>query len=263
MCTSSATYFCMYLVYKKGKTCVRLQILLRVVVVRVTTYVTRLSPGDVSAFLRVHNAFCAQHLAGIVFFIVRLAQLSTTPRPYLIHITDIVPFTMMPPRHFIAIALTASSLVLAQNSPIPTKLLSKPVQPTAFSDDPALSTHRPLIIVTPSESVSGGQGESTSSVILTIPETTTTQENTLWVQTTMPTSTPSPTPSNSGLFPQTTFPPNSTTTTTTASSSSSASLTTLTGTHTTTLTSNPASVPTAFANAAAGLIALVGLAMAL
>ncbi|KAH0498782.1 hypothetical protein TgHK011_006020 [Trichoderma gracile] len=172
-------------------------------------------------------------------------------------------FTMMSPRHFIAIALTASSLVLAQNSPIPTKLLSKPVQPTAFSDDPALSTHRPLIIVTPSESVSGDQGESTSSVILTIPETTTTQENTLWVQTTMPTSTPSPTPSNSGLFSQTTFPPNSTTTTTTASSSSSASLTTLTGTHTTSLTSNPASVPTAFANAAAGLIALVGLAMAL
>lgn len=44
---------------------------------------------------------------------------------------------------------------------IPTKLLSNPVQPTAFSDDPALSTHRPLVIVTPSQS-----GESTASIIL-------------------------------------------------------------------------------------------------
>ncbi|KAL6896207.1 hypothetical protein HDV57DRAFT_512649 [Trichoderma longibrachiatum] len=63
--------------------------------------------------------------------------------------------------HLIAIALTASSFALAQNSPIPTKLLSNPVQPTAFSDDPALSTHRPLVIVTPSQS-----GESTASIIL-------------------------------------------------------------------------------------------------
>ncbi|PTB80900.1 hypothetical protein M440DRAFT_1434838 [Trichoderma longibrachiatum ATCC 18648] len=144
---------------------------------------------------------------------------------------------------------------------IPTKLLSNPVQPTAFSDDPALSTHRPLVIVTPSQS-----GESTASIILSSPETTTTQEN-LWVQTTMPTSYPTSSPSGSGLFPQTTFP-NSTTTaaetssSSSSSSSSSASLTTLTGTKTS-LTSNPASVPTAFANAAAGLIALVGLAMAL
>ncbi|PTB64128.1 hypothetical protein BBK36DRAFT_1161188 [Trichoderma citrinoviride] len=178
---------------------------------------------------------------------------------------------MMSLHHFIAIALTTSSLALAQDSPIPTKLLSNPVQPTAFSDDPALTTHRPLVIVTPSSGTD--QAESTSSVILTLPDTTATLKDTLYVQTTMPAPSSPPTPTASGLFPQTTFPNfNSTTTTTTTTAaetspsippSSPSSLTTLTGTKTQTLTSNPASVPTAFANAAAGLIALVGLAMAL
>ncbi|TFB06412.1 hypothetical protein CCMA1212_002295 [Trichoderma ghanense] len=174
---------------------------------------------------------------------------------------------------FIAIVLTASSLAIAQGSLLPTRLVSNPVQPTAFSDDPALTTHSPLVIITPSESVSGSdQAESTPS-ILTPPETTTTTttttQETLYVQTTMPTSssaTSTSTESGSGsFFPQTTFPNATTTATETSSSSSSPSspsVTTLTGTKTS-LTSNPASVPTAFANAAAGLIALVGLAMAL
>ncbi|OTA06156.1 hypothetical protein A9Z42_0068850 [Trichoderma parareesei] len=73
---------------------------------------------------------------------------------------------MMSLYQFIAVALAASSLAMAQDSPIPTKLLSNPVQPTAFSDDPALSTHRPLVIVTASESASGDQGERTSGVVL-------------------------------------------------------------------------------------------------
>ncbi|KAL6858572.1 hypothetical protein J3F83DRAFT_750192 [Trichoderma novae-zelandiae] len=175
---------------------------------------------------------------------------------------------MMSLHHFIAMALATSSLALAQDSSFPTRRLSNPVQPTAFSDDPALTTHRPLVIVTPSESVSGVDGiESTYSIVLTFPETTVTLQDTLYAQTTLPTPSPSPSPNPStsppGLFPQTTFPNATTAAEPSRAASSSPSLATLTGTQKTSSTSNPASVPTAFANAAAGLIAIVGLAMAL
>ncbi|KAK0765329.1 hypothetical protein N5P37_001255 [Trichoderma harzianum] len=173
--------------------------------------------------------------------------------------------------HFVAIILATSPLALAHHSITATRHFSRPVQPTAFADDPALNTPRPLVILTPSES-DLDDVENISSSSPTVEATTIPFEDidpVLFIPSTASIlhSPPSSTSSSASSTP---FP--SSTTTALANhpekrlaSSSSPSLTTITGTRTTTSssTSNPASVPTAFANAAVGLIAIVGLAMAL
>ncbi|EHK16433.1 uncharacterized protein TRIVIDRAFT_111399 [Trichoderma virens Gv29-8] len=181
--------------------------------------------------------------------------------------------------YFIAIALATSSLASALHSTTPTRRFSLPVQPTAFPDDPALTTPRPLVILTPSES-DFDDVESTLSLPLTAEDTTVPFQDIDPTETVMPipftpsVSFTSPSSSSSASFaPSTAFASSSSSSSTPltnhaerrVASSSSPSLTTITGTHATkpSSTSNPASVPTAFANAAVGLIAIVGLAMAL
>ncbi|UKZ78007.1 hypothetical protein TrVFT333_005741 [Trichoderma virens FT-333] len=180
--------------------------------------------------------------------------------------------------YFIAIALATSSLASAQHSTTPTRRFSLPVQPTAFPDDPALTTPRPLVILTPSES-DFDDVESTLSLPLTAENTTVPFQDIDPTETVTPipftpsVSFTSPSSSSSASFaPSTAFASSSSSSTPLTNhaerrvaSSSSPSLTTITGTHATkpSSTSNPASVPTAFANAAVGLIAIVGLAMAL
>ncbi|QYS99210.1 hypothetical protein H0G86_006357 [Trichoderma simmonsii] len=172
--------------------------------------------------------------------------------------------------HFVAVVIATSSLALAHHSVTATRHFSRPVQPTAFADDPALITPRPLVILTPSES-DLDDVESTSSSALTVEATTIPFEDIDSIPFILSTSSLlHPSPTSASLASSTAFP--SSTSTAPANhaekrvaSSSSPSLTTITGTRTTTSssTSNPASVPTAFANAAVGLIAIVGLAMAL
>ncbi|KAL7956997.1 hypothetical protein V8C34DRAFT_194024 [Trichoderma compactum] len=171
---------------------------------------------------------------------------------------------------FVAVVLAASSLASAQHSITATRHFSNPVQPTAFANDPALNTPRPLVILTPSES-DLDDVESTSNSTPTVEATTIALEDIdpiLFIPSTS--SILHSSPSSTTLASSTAFP--SSTSTALANhaekrlvSSSSPSVTTLTGTRTATpsSTSNPASVPTAFANAAVGLIAIVGLAMAL
>ncbi|KAL6810744.1 hypothetical protein GGI42DRAFT_195681 [Trichoderma sp. SZMC 28013] len=168
---------------------------------------------------------------------------------------------------FVAVVLATSSLALAQHSITATRHFSNPVQPTAFSDDPALIPPRPLVILTPSES-DLDDVESTSTSSPTVQATTIPFEDIDSIPSTS--SILSSSPSSASLASSTAFP--SSTSTALANhpekrlaSSSSPSVTTITGTRTATSssTSNPASVPTAFANAAVGLIAIVGLAMAL
>ncbi|KAL6810555.1 hypothetical protein V8C43DRAFT_292038 [Trichoderma afarasin] len=183
--------------------------------------------------------------------------------------------------HFVAIVLATSSLALAHHSITATRHFSRPVQPTAFADDPALHTPRPLVILTPSES-DFDDVESTLSSSPIVEATTIPFEDIDSISFITSTSSilhSSPSSasfaSSSSFASSTAFAssaafPSSTSTALAnhaekrAASSSSPSLTTITGTRTTTSsTSNPASVPTAFANAAVGLIAIVGLAMAL
>ncbi|KAL6791612.1 hypothetical protein J3E68DRAFT_428636 [Trichoderma sp. SZMC 28012] len=172
--------------------------------------------------------------------------------------------------HFVAIVLATSSLALAHHSITATRHFSRPVQPTAFADDPALIPLRPLVILTPSES-DLDDVESTSSSSPIVEATTIPLEDidpALFIPSTSSVSHSSP--SSTSFASSTPFPSSTSTAPANraekrAASSSSPSLTTITGTRTTTSssTSNPASVPTAFANAAVGLIAIVGLAMAL
>ncbi|OPB39569.1 hypothetical protein A0O28_0052750 [Trichoderma guizhouense] len=184
--------------------------------------------------------------------------------------------------HFVAVVIATSSLALAHHSVTATRHFSRPVQPTAFADDPALITPRPLVILTPSES-DLDDVESTSSSALTVEATTIPFEDIdskpfiLSTSSLLHSSPTSASLASSTAFASSTSSASSTafpSSTSTApanhaekrvASSSSPSLTTITGTRTTTSssTSNPASVPTAFANAAVGLIAIVGLAMAL
>ncbi|KKO98209.1 hypothetical protein THAR02_09690 [Trichoderma harzianum] len=163
---------------------------------------------------------------------------------------------------FVAIVIATSSVALAHHS--------MPVQPTAFADDPALIPPRPLVILTPSE-LDLGDVESTSSSSPTVEPTTIPFEDSdpvLFIPSTSsisPSSPPSTSAVSSTPFPSSTSTALANRAEKRVASSSSPSLTTITGTRTTTSssTSNPASVPTAFANAAVGLIAIVGLAMAL
>ncbi|KAK4071208.1 uncharacterized protein Triagg1_6239 [Trichoderma aggressivum f. europaeum] len=171
---------------------------------------------------------------------------------------------------FVAVVLATSSLALAQHSITATRHFSNPVQPTAFADDPALIIPRPLVILTPSES-DLDDVESTSSSSPTVEATTIPFEDIDPIPFIPSTSSIfHSSPSSASLASPTAFP--SSTSTAPAHhpekrlvSSTSPSVTTITGTRTATSssTSNPASVPTAFANAAVGLIAIVGLAMAL
>ncbi|KAL7942355.1 hypothetical protein V8C42DRAFT_332117 [Trichoderma barbatum] len=178
--------------------------------------------------------------------------------------------------HFLAIALATSSLASAHHSTTATRRFSTPVQPTAFPDDPALTTPRPLVILTPSESDIYNIESTSSSLLIDEASIVPFQDiDPIEINTPIPfipnpSSTPSSSPSSASIASSTSLAPS----TSAASihhaerqvaSSSSPTLTTLTGTHTTrpSSTSNPASVPTAFANAAVGLIAIVGLAMAL
>ncbi|KAF3075245.1 hypothetical protein CFAM422_001956 [Trichoderma lentiforme] len=173
--------------------------------------------------------------------------------------------------HFIAAVLATSSLALAHHSITATRHFSRPVQPTAFADDPALIPPRPLVILTPSES-DLDDVESTLSSSPAVEATTIPFEDvdpTLFILSTS--SILHSSPSSTSLTSSTAAFASSTSTAPAnraekrLASSSSPSFTTITGTRTTTSssTSNPASVPTAFANAAVGLIAIVGLAMAL
>ncbi|KAL6833135.1 hypothetical protein J3E69DRAFT_323073 [Trichoderma sp. SZMC 28015] len=172
--------------------------------------------------------------------------------------------------HFVAVVLATGSLALAHHSITATRHFSRPVQPTAFADDPALITHRPLVILTPSESDLDGV-ESTSSSSPIVEATTIPFEDIDSISFMTSTSSILHSSASSASFASSTAFPSSTSTALAnraekrVASSSSPSLTTITGTRTTTSssTSNPASVPTAFANAAVGLIAIVGLAMAL
>ncbi|KAL7930866.1 hypothetical protein V8C35DRAFT_311570 [Trichoderma chlorosporum] len=176
--------------------------------------------------------------------------------------------------HFLAIALTTTSLASALHQRSPTRRFSNPVQPTAFSDDPALTTPRPLVILTPSETDLDDVETTLSSSSLIAQGSTVPFEDIDPPETIpfIPSPSPKP-PSAPSSAPVASSTPFSSSTPTAlanhaerrAASSSSPSLTTITGTHATkpSSTSNPASVPTAFANAAIGLIAIVGLAMAL
>ncbi|KAM6487856.1 hypothetical protein HDV62DRAFT_2788 [Trichoderma sp. SZMC 28011] len=178
--------------------------------------------------------------------------------------------------YFVAVVLVTGSLALAHHSITATRHFSRPVQPTAFADDPALVPPRPLVILTPSESdLDDVESTSSSSPIveaITIPFENIDPTPLITSTSSILSSSPSSASSvSSTAFAASTAFPSSTTTALAnraekrAASSSSPSLTTITGTRTTTSssTSNPASVPTAFANAAVGLIAIVGLAMAL
>ncbi|PTB47142.1 uncharacterized protein TrAFT101_003423 [Trichoderma asperellum] len=196
-------------------------------------------------------------------------------------------------RHSITIVLAAISLATAQNSPYLTR--TNPVQPPGFSDDPALSTPRPLVIITPG-GVIDDDTRSTSDSTLT-PETTVPFQDEAPIETT--TTTKSAVPSTlSSPFATSTSSPRLTPSPTAAITTASSTTTTTAAGETTTTTitddadaqaaststdlspipfigprfvkrsavssmANPASMPTAFASAAAGLIAIVGLAMAL
>ncbi|KAL7909815.1 hypothetical protein GGI35DRAFT_399664 [Trichoderma velutinum] len=172
--------------------------------------------------------------------------------------------------HYVAIVLATSSLVLAHHSITATRRFSNPVQPTAFPDDPALTTPRPLVILTPSES-DFNDAESTSSLSPTAEATTIPFEDIDPVPFIPSTSSILHSSPSSASFASSTAFASSTSTALAnraekrLASSNAPSLTTIIGTHATkpSSTSNPASVPTAFANAAVGLIAIVGLAMAL
>ncbi|UKZ62694.1 uncharacterized protein TrAtP1_003929 [Trichoderma atroviride] len=197
--------------------------------------------------------------------------------------------------HSITVILVAISLASAQNLPHPTRLLTRPVQPPGFSDDPALVTHRPLLIITPPKGIYDDAG-STPDDTLT-PETTVPFQAEVPFETDAPieitTTTTSAVPATPSLpfATSTSFPP---ITPLPTAEIPTASPTTMTTTTTTTedaeaqiastsidlspipfigprfvkqsavsSMANPASMPTAFTSAAAGLIAIVGLAMAL
>ncbi|KAL7794545.1 hypothetical protein V8C37DRAFT_61522 [Trichoderma ceciliae] len=162
---------------------------------------------------------------------------------------------MMTPHHFFAIVLATSSLASAQYSLLPTRHFSNPVQPPGFANDPDLTTRRPLVLLTPTEATFDDI-ESTSDSLLT----------TETIAATTPTSSSPPT--SSTLFASSTPTTQTNHADSQTASSNTPSLITFTGTQSAkpsapSSTSNPASVPTAFANAAIGLIAIVGLAMAL
>ncbi|KAL6911159.1 hypothetical protein GGI43DRAFT_39203 [Trichoderma evansii] len=151
----------------------------------------------------------------------------------------------MSPRHSIAIVLAAISFASAQDLPHPTRLLTNPVQPPGFSDDPALTTPRPLLIITPPE-VIYGDPESTSDYTFT-PETTLPYQAELPSETDVPieattTTTPPPAVSSTSSSPfatSTSFPPLTplpTAAITTTSSTTSPTTTTATTTATTAAT---------------------------
>ncbi|KAL7895754.1 hypothetical protein HDV63DRAFT_413927 [Trichoderma sp. SZMC 28014] len=201
--------------------------------------------------------------------------------------------------HPIVIIVAAISLASAQNLPRrhPTRLFTNPVQPPGFSDDPALTTPRPLVIITPPEVIYGDAGSTTDDTLT--PETTVPFQPEVPCETDAPIeitmTTTSAVPSTPSLPFATSTSIRSTTPLPTAAITTTASSTT-TATATTTTTedaeaqvaststdlspipfigpraakqsavssmANPASMPTAFTSAAAGLVAIVGLAMAL
>ncbi|KAK1250628.1 hypothetical protein MKX08_010631 [Trichoderma sp. CBMAI-0020] len=190
--------------------------------------------------------------------------------------------------HSIAIILAAISLASAQNLPHPARLLSNPVQPSGFSNDPALTTHRPLVIITPPEVIyddAGGTSDDTLTPETTVPfQAEVPFETDAPIEiTTITTSAVPPTPSLP-FATTTSFPPTTPLPTAAITTASSTTVTTTTEDaepriastsiipfieprfvkqSTVSSMANPASMPTAFTSAAAGLIAIVGLAMAL
>ncbi|KAL7927427.1 hypothetical protein ACQKWADRAFT_325068 [Trichoderma austrokoningii] len=177
----------------------------------------------------------------------------------------------MAPRNSIALMLAAISLASAQSLPHPTRLLTNPVQHPGFSDDPALTTPRPLVIITPPEVIYGDAGSTSDNTLP--PETTVPYQAEVPVETTT-TTTPA-VPSTPSL-PSATSTSSSTIATATtedakpqvASTSIDTSPIPFIGPRfvkqaAASSMANPASMPIAFTSAAAGLIAIVGLVMAL
>ncbi|KAK5987642.1 hypothetical protein PT974_11774 [Cladobotryum mycophilum] len=181
-------------------------------------------------------------------------------------------------RQSIALFTVLASLGLAepiekrQDAPSDTRQFSLPVEATAFTGDPALSTAPLLTIETISPTDDGSvslpfftntdTASGTTATGTTATGITVTQTGTVTATTTVRSSTAAQTTASA--------PSSSALTSGSGSSSDAPPATTLTGTHTTThtttketsSTSNPAAMPTAFANAA-GVVAMVGLALVL